>query len=95
MPMITDISSSSMKVSHKYDYPKYLTQSFSMGEATPPAVEEESPHIDKKYNEEVLETQSMEIPEELPEETVDDGAADVAESKAEDLDRRGKQLPGT
>ena len=49
-----------------------------MGEATPPAVEEESPHIEKKYNEEVLETQSMEIPEELPEETVDDGAADVA-----------------
>ena len=27
---ITDISSSSMKVSHKYEYPKYLTQSFSM-----------------------------------------------------------------
>ena len=27
---ITDISSSSMKVSHKYEYPKYLTNSFSM-----------------------------------------------------------------
>ena len=29
---ITDISSSSVKVSHKYEYPKYLSQSFSMGE---------------------------------------------------------------
>ena len=26
---ITDISSSSVKISHKYEYPKYLTQSFS------------------------------------------------------------------
>ena len=29
---VTDISSSSMKVSHKYEYPKYLTQSFSLDE---------------------------------------------------------------
>ena len=28
---ITDISSSSVKISHKYEYPRQLTQSFSMG----------------------------------------------------------------
>ena len=34
---ITDLSSSSVKFSHKYDYPRYLTNSFSMEE-----MEEES-----------------------------------------------------
>ena len=42
--MVTDLSSSSVKVSHKYEYPKYLTQSFSMlGEEDTPVGEEDSP----------------------------------------------------
>ena len=32
MMQVTDLSSSSVKFSHKYDYPRYLTNSFSMEE---------------------------------------------------------------
>ena len=72
---ITDISSSSVKVSHKYEYPKYLSQSFSMGdvshvEQSPPddgadiGVIEEGP-IETDHS-------AMDVPEEIPSVTVDE-----------------------
>ena len=36
----TDLSSSSVKFSHKYDYPRYLTNSFSMEEMEEENLEE-------------------------------------------------------
>lgn len=56
-----------MKVSHKYEYPKYLTQSFSMDEERQEGDASISQkQVIKEGSIESEEDMSMEIPEEIP-----------------------------